>query len=103
MKKLETMTSDFDGWFETMMNMAKDDPEAFERLRQKMIDEVIDDAPESNKRRLIGLQWRVDQERRLAKDPMTACMKISNMMWESVTAEGGLLDNLNQVCNVPRP
>lgn len=103
MKELETMTTDFDSWFDRMMKMAKDDPEAFERLRQKMIDEVINEAPEANKRRLIGLQWRVDQERRLAKNPLNACIRISDLMWESVTGEGGLLESLGRVSDFQRP
>jgi len=96
MKPLD-MTTDFDGWFDTMMTMAKNDPEAFELLRVQMINNVIDEAPEDNRRRLIGLQWRVDQERRLARTPMGACIRISNMMWESVTGENGLLEQLNQL------
>jgi len=102
MKQLDEMTTDFDHWFDTMMSMAKDDPEGFEHLRQQMINAVIDDAPEDSRRRLIGLQWRVDQERRLAKTPMGACIRISNMMWESVTGEGGLLEQLNAVSEFRR-
>lgn len=102
MKQLDRMTKDFDSWFDTMMEMAQKDPEGFERLRQKMINDVIDDAPEDNRRRLIGLQWRVDQERRLAKTPLGACIRISNMMWDSVTGEGGLLEQLNSVSEFRR-
>ena len=102
MKQLDSMNTDFDQWFDTMKDMAKDDPEAFERLRQQMIDALIDDAPEANRRRLIGLQWRVDQERLLARTPMGACIRISNMMWESVTGEGGLLEQLNRVSDFRR-
>ena len=97
MKELDAMNTDFDRWFDSMMEMAKDDPEGFERLRRQMVNEVIEDAPESSRRRLVGLQWRVDQERRLAKSPMGACIRISNMMWDSVTGEGGLLEQLNRI------
>ncbi|HHO59480.1 MAG TPA: DUF3135 domain-containing protein [Thiotrichales bacterium] len=102
MKQLDSLNTDFDQWFDTMKDMAKDDPEGFERIRQQMIDELIDDAPEANRRRLIGLQWRVDQERLLARTPMGACIRISNMMWESVTGEGGLLEQLNRVSDFRR-
>ena len=102
MKQEDRMTTDFDSWFDTMMGMAKEDPAGFERLRQQMINEVIDEAPADNRRRLIGLQWRVDQERRLAKSPMGACIRISNMMWESVTGDGGLLEQLNHMSEYHR-
>ncbi len=95
MKQLEIISTDFDYWFDTMKGMAKDNPDEFEHLRQQMIDEIIDGAPERSRRRLIGLQWRVDQERLLARTPMAACIRISNMMWESVVGEGGLLEKLN--------
>ncbi len=95
MKQLDMISMDFDYWFDAMVDMAKDNPDGFEYLRQQMIDEIIDDAPEKNRRRLIGLQWRGDQERRLARTPMAACIRMSNMMWESVVGEGGLLEKLN--------
>ncbi len=102
MKQLENLTTDFDGWFDSLMQIAKNDPDAFELLRKQMIDEVINEAPEDNRRRLTGLQWRVDQERRLAKTPMGACIRISDMMWESVAGKGGLLEQLNRVSDFRR-
>ncbi len=102
MKQLDDMTTDFDSWFDTMTNMAKENPEAFELLRMQMIKNIIDAAPVDNRRRLIGLQWRVDQERRLARTPMGTCIRLSNMMWESVTGDNGLLDQLNRVSNFRR-
>jgi len=102
MKQLDMISTDFDYWFDTMMSMAKDNPDGFERLRQQMIDAIINDAPERNRRRLTGLQWRVDQERRLARTPIAACIRMSNMMWESVVGEGGLLEKLNSVNELRR-
>jgi hypothetical protein len=77
---------DFDAW----MAMAQDDPESFEKMRLAAIEEVIQAAPERSRTRLRGLQWRIDQERRLAKSPMKACLRISSMMWRHVTGDGGL-------------
>lgn len=69
--------------FDTLLKMAQDDPEALERLRVEMCEQVILDAPESHRRKLRGLQFRIDMERRKAKSPMAACINISGMMHES--------------------
>ncbi|HEB95007.1 MAG TPA: DUF3135 domain-containing protein [Sedimenticola thiotaurini] len=80
--------------FERWARMAQDDPAGFEKMRLAAIEEVISRAPREHQRRLRGLQWRIDQERRLARTPLGACIRISRMMWESVSAPGGLLDSL---------
>ena len=77
---------DFDTWSE----LARNDPEAFERMRLEAIEAVIATAPAENRERLRCLQWRIDQERRLARTPIAACMRISRMMWRAVLGEGGL-------------
>ena len=56
------------------------------------IEAVIESAPEGNRERLRRLQWRIDQERRLARTPMAACLRISRMMWRAVLGPGGLND-----------
>jgi len=55
--------------FDTWSEMARDDPEAFESMRRAAIEAVIAQAPEANRERLRRLQWRIDQERRLAHSP----------------------------------
>jgi len=77
---------DFDTWSE----VAEKDPKAFERMRLDAIEACINSAPEGNRDRLRRLQWRIDQERRLARTPLGACVRISRMMWQSVLGEGGL-------------
>lgn len=84
---------DFDTWSE----MARTDPEAFERMRLAAIDSVIDSAPPENRERLRRLQWRIDQERRLARTPMAACLRISRMMWRTVLGEGGLQQRFSEL------
>ncbi|MCB1760220.1 MAG: DUF3135 domain-containing protein [Gammaproteobacteria bacterium] len=77
--------------------MAKENPEEFEKLRLEAINEVIESAPELHRQRLRCLQWRIDQERRRASNPLSACLRLSQMMWESVSGSGGLLENLSQL------
>ena len=70
---------DFDVW----MNLAKTDPEKFERLRTQAIDALIEAASEHRKLHLRRLQWRVDRVRERSGTPMAATLAISKMMWES--------------------
>lgn len=83
--------------YKQWVEMAENDPELFERLRQRAIEEVIEKAPETHRQRLRCLQWRIDQERRRSKNPLGACIRISQMMWESVAGHGGLLDHLSKI------
>ncbi|MCW8881574.1 MAG: DUF3135 domain-containing protein [Sedimenticola sp.] len=83
---------DFDRWLE----LANDRP-AFEALRQAAIEEVIEQAPESQQERLRRLQWRIDQERHLSDSPMGACIRISRMMWDQMLGYGGLIERLGEL------
>ena len=82
---------DFDRWAE----LAQADPEAFEAWRQALIEEAIEAAPAGSRPRMRGLQFRIDLERRRARTPLKACMRISSLMWQSVVGENGLLEALN--------
>jgi hypothetical protein len=73
-------TSDFD--FDAWALLARDDPEEFERRRRAAIDALIASSPESQ-RRLAGIQFRIDMERRLAHTPLKACLRLSEMMWDT--------------------
>lgn len=77
---------DFDDW----LQLARTDPQAFERRRKAVIDAFIDAAPAERRQRLRRLQWRIDAERSRASNPTAAWVKLSNMMWESLAGERGL-------------
>lgn len=72
--------------FDEMVHLAKTDPETLERIRLKLIEETIAEAPESCHRRLRGLQFQIDMERRKAGNAMGACVRISKMMHDSLYA-----------------
>lgn len=78
--------------FDKLREMAQRNPEELEKLRVQLCDQLIQDAPEKYRRKLRGLQFRVDMERRRAKSPMAACIAISGMMHDS-------FDRLRQVLN----
>ena len=93
MENKKTAEIDFDTWAE----MARNDPETFESMRLAAIEAVIERAPLDNQDRLRRLQWRIDQERRLARTPMAACLRISRMMWRSVLGPNGLNDRFHEL------
>ena len=68
---------------ELLERLARDDPPAFESLRNELIAELIDSAPEECQRRLRGLQFRLDCIRRLTHTPLAALIKMQALMWES--------------------
>ena len=72
---------DFDEW----VNLAKNDPEEFEAKRLRKIETFFNSVPAERQQRLKGLQWQVDQARKLAHSPMASCIAISTMMLDSVS------------------
>jgi hypothetical protein len=80
--------------FDHLAQLAKDDPASFESERQAAINALIESFPSERRDRMRRLQWRIDQERRLAKSPMGSCIRLSRMMWRQLLGEGGLRDRL---------
>lgn len=66
-----------------LSQLARDDPAAFEVVRQQLIGDLIGRAPEPIKRRLEGLQFRLDHVRRRSRTSLGATVKIYQMMWQS--------------------
>ncbi len=83
---------DFDRW----LRLAEEDPEAFETERKACINAYIaENSCKEIRNRLARLQWRIDQERDMATNPMDACLRIHHMMWNSFAGERGLANTLN--------
>lgn len=78
--------------FEEWRNLAESNPEAFEFTRQKMIDSMIAESKDAE--RLRRLQWRIDVERQRSSNPLSACVRLSSMMLNSVYGESGLANAL---------
>ena len=93
MQNKKSAEIDFDTWSE----MARTDPETFELMRQAAIEAAIGSANAANQERLRRLQWRIEQERRLAHSPMAACLRLSRMMWRTVLGPGGLNDRFGEL------
>ena len=74
-------TFDFESWFK----LFESNPEEFEKQRKKVIDELIISSRE--KRRLNGLQFKVDMERKRSKTPIGSCVRLSNILMEHFQSE----------------
>jgi len=72
------MEFDVDEW----QRLAREDPREFERRRQAAIESLIGQAPPELRERLRALQCRIDLERRRAKTPLEATVRLQSMMWE---------------------
>ncbi len=77
------LTFDFDEW----MNLAKTNPAKFEQRRQAMIDKLIRSRAAESQRRLRGLQCRIDLERRRARSPLAACVRLNELMMDQFSSQ----------------
>lgn len=84
---------DFDRWSE----LARTDPEAFEIKRIKIIGATIAAAPQRNRQQLRQLQWKLDCIRDGSPNPLAACVRMQELLWESVLGDDGLVARLNQL------
>lgn len=66
--------------FEYMAHLAKTDPARLERELNEEIEKVVSQAPAKRQHRLRQLQWRIDIERRRAKNPTNAMVRLQGMM-----------------------
>ena len=85
-----TATFVFDEW----KTLAETNPQAFEQKRKDIINSLISGASSRHRNKLEGLQWRIDMERRRSSSPLSACVRISSMMLDSVYGDSGLVSAL---------
>ena len=70
--------------FDTLRALHEKDPEALERLRQQLTANIVAQAPDENRRRLAGLQFRINMELLRAGNPTARLLRLSSMMYDSV-------------------
>ena len=76
--KVDVMDNfDFDTW----AILARTAPDDFEERRRAVIESLISSS--ENVRRLRGLQWRIDIERKCARTPLKSCLRLSTLMWDA--------------------
>lgn len=81
---------DFNEWAE----LSDSDPELFEKRRKEVIDKQIERCEDRNLKRIQGIQWRIEQERRLSTSSMDSCLRVYNMMWDHFAGSEGLAECL---------
>jgi len=68
---------DFAAW----SRLARADPAGFEAARREAVEAAI--AVGDDPGHLRRVQWRLDAERRRARTPLKACLRMSSLMWET--------------------
>lgn len=103
MGEFQSFDFDFDEW----LILARTDPEAFDCWRRKVIDHSIECTVtyDGDHRRLRGLQCRIDLERIRARTPLKACLRLSDMMWNSFLEMKNTLNHAyaGNVTKLPSP
>ena len=79
--------------FEQWAHLAQQDPHTFEQLRQRLLVAYIARSSSTHQDRLRRLQWRIDRLREQASNPMSACVQISNLMWDTFDQLGKAYKN----------
>jgi uncharacterized protein DUF3135 len=92
--KKDKPTPDFD--FDQWVSIAKTNPEQFELMRQQLINDAINQAPDDLKQRMEGLQWQIDQICNQANSPIDACLSISQKMLDNIYGEKGLVNAITE-------
>ncbi|MES9833534.1 MAG: DUF3135 domain-containing protein [Candidatus Thiodiazotropha sp. DIVDIV] len=82
--------------FDHLLQLAERDPVKFEDLRQNAIDTYIATLPNERQIQMRRLQWRIDQERR-NRSPLSACMRISGLMWDNMVGPKGMFGYLQAI------
>lgn len=79
--------------FDTLLNMHREDPDALDLLRQELTAELVNTVPSDARRRLEGLQFRINMELRRAGNPTAGFLKLSDMMHEAFAELNYCLNN----------
>lgn len=91
---------DFSEW----ARLARDAPEEFEQRRRATLEAVIARARPALQPRLRGLQSRIDLERRRARTPLGAAIRLHAMMWDEFERLRATLNRLShQPCCAAPP
>ena len=83
MSKDFSLSGDSNKDHDLLSTIARHDKARFEEIRQKIIADFMETVPEKSAEKLNKTQWKIDQIRQLAKNPIDAYLKISAFMWES--------------------
>jgi hypothetical protein len=87
--KMNTM-EDWEKWVE----LAREDPEKFERERSAAIEKLIMSQSARHRHRSRQLQWKIDAVRKTSPTALYSCIRIYDMLMDSVYGPKGLLESI---------
>jgi len=99
--KYETNDNDLNFDFDEWVTLYEHDPEAFESRRLKWNETIVNQAPPAYQRRLSGLVFQINMEKRRSKNAMDSCIRISGLMWNKFHELKTELQELMQEPGVP--
>ena len=88
--KMDTM-ADWERWVE----LAREDPEEFERERAAAIENLIMSQPVRSRHRYRQLQWKIDAIRQTSPNSLYSCIRIYDMLMDSVYGPNGLVEAIS--------
>ena len=86
---------DWEKWVE----LAREDPQKFEQERTAAIEELIMSQPAHSRLRSRRLQWKIDAVRKTSPNSLASCIRIYDMLMDSVYGANGLLEAINLLRN----
>ncbi len=87
--------------FDVLMDLARNNPEQLENIRQSMSEEIIQDASPRIRHKLEGINFKVDMERQRSKTPLQSCIRVAALMHDSFSQMREELDTLFQPAPAP--
>ncbi len=87
--EMNTM-EDWEKWVE----LARKDPARFEQERSAAVEELIMSQPAPSRLRSRRLQWKIDAVRQTSPNSLASCIRIYDMLMDSVYGQNGLLEAL---------
>ena len=81
--------------FDTLKRLAVIEPERLEELLHQQVEELLEQVDPERQRCLRGLQFRIDCQRRLAKNHLDSCIRITNMMHDSFYDMRSKINNID--------
>ena len=80
--------------FDTLMAMAAQDEGALDTLLRDEMEEILRAANPELQRQLTGLQFQIDCQKRLARNPIDCCVRLTNMLRKHCRQMRWLLEDL---------
>jgi len=68
---------------DNLFSWAENQPDLLQQWLEQEVKDLIENAPVSHQDKLRGLQFKIEMEKRRAKNPLASCIAISNLMYES--------------------